>query len=359
MLETASIGLNQLVLWYDGTRIQTWPVFLASVADTLELPSATDFGRRFETERMTDQRHAAAEKIVRNLPGLEARGTRFILKGIGLLEQTQNGYRLSPDGVALRTAYVTDPKGKGWVKILATLLLAREPRTRVVIRALSAEGAELHFDGKKWFGGSLRKARILDAGNPVFPFHGDEADSPTLRTLLREHSWWALGEWREHPLLTQADNCHFTGTLQPEFSLHDVGLALRGPFEILLHLGVLRISENVCWIDRDAAKRELGEKLGLEFGWAVSAQAIPLEQLVDRLVKELRSDTGYVIASDLRQCLRREGFVNPDADIAKLESEGKLVIEAEDFGQARHGEGLFGDPRKQMVKIRVLAGGSR
>lgn len=359
MLETVSIGLNQLVLWYDGTRIQTWPVFLAAVADTLELPSATDFGRRFETERMTDQRHAAAEKIVRNLPGLEARGARFILKGIGLLEQTENGYRLSPDGVALRAAYLADPKGKGWVKVLAALLLAREPRTRVVIRALSAEGAELHFDGKKWFGGSLRKARILAAGSPMFPFQGDEADTPTLRTLLREHSWWALGEWRGHSLLAQADNCQFTGTLQPEFSLHDVGLALRGPFEILLHLGVLRISENICWIDRDAANRELGEEVGIEFGWATSAQAIPLEQLVDRLVKELRSDTGYIIASDLRQSLQREGFLNPDADIARLESEGKLVIEAEDFGQARHGEGLFGDPRKQMVKIRVLTGSSR
>src|SRR5271166_2397725 len=291
MLETVSIRLNQLVLWYDGTRIQTWPAFLASVPDTLELFSATDFGRRFESERMTDQRHAAAEKIVRNLPGLEAKSGGFILKGIGLLAQTQNGYRLSPDGSTLRTTYLTEPKGKGWVKLLAALLLAREPRTRVVIRALSAGGAELHFDGKKWFGGSLRKARIVADAGPVFPFHGDEAEHPTLRTLLRRHSWWALGAWRRHPLLVHADNCHFTGTLQEDFSLHDAGLALRGPFALLLYLGVLRINNNICWIDKDAAIRELGDELGLEFGWTASPQTLPLEQLVAKLVKELRSDT--------------------------------------------------------------------
>src|SRR5580658_7916183 len=145
MLNTVSIGLNQLVLWYDGARIQSWPVFLTSVPHDLMLPSATDFGRMFDTQRMTDRRHAAAEKIVRNLPGLEKKGERLILKGIGLFAQTQNRYGLSSDGIRLGAVYSEDQKGKGWVRLLASLLLAREPRTRVVIRALSREGAELHF----------------------------------------------------------------------------------------------------------------------------------------------------------------------------------------------------------------------
>jgi hypothetical protein len=359
MIEAVRVGLNQLVLWYDGTRIQTWPAFLSTVPDTLFLPSATDFGRRFDTERMTDQRHAAAEKIVRNLPGLEAKNGRIILKGVGLLTLTPHGYCVSPDGSKLRASYVEDPKGKGWVRLLAKLMLGREPRTRVVIRALSVEGAELRFDGKKWFGGSLRKAQLLADGIPTYPFHGDDADLPTLRTLLRDHSWWALGEWRDDPLLKGAENCRFTGTLQEHLSLHDVGLGLRGPFEILLHLGVLQTQDNLCWIDRGAAIRELGKDLSAEFGWEATSKALPIEQMVANQVRELRSDTGYVIASDLRQALRREGIENPDAEIARLQSEGKLVIEAEDFGQARHGEGLFGDPRKQMVQIRVLTGSAR
>lgn len=357
--EAVRVGLNQLVLWYDGTRIQTWPAFLATIPDTLHLRSATDFGRRFDTERMTDQRHSAAEKIVRNLPGLEVKNGRIVLKGVGLLTLTPDGYCVSPDGSKLRAAYADDPKGKGWVRLLAKLMLAREPRTRVVIRALSADGAELRFDGRKWFGGSLRKAQLFADGIPIYPFHGEDGEFPTLRTLLREHSWWALGEWRDNLLLKEAENCRFTGTLQEHLSLHDVGLALRGPFEILLHLGVLRAQDNLCWIDRGAAIRELGEDLSAEFGWESTGRALSFEQLVANQVKELRSDTGYVIASDLRQALRREGIENPDAEIARLQSEGKLVIEAEDFGQARHGEGLFGDPRKQMVQIRVLIGSAR
>ena len=354
MPETVAIGLNQLVLWYDGTRIQAWPAFLTAVPEELVLPSATDFGRRFDTQRMTDTRHAAAEKIVRNLPGLERRGNRLILKGIGLLQQMPEGYRLSADGKSLADAYVQDPKGKAWVRLLGSFLLTREPRTRVVVRALSQEGAEMRFDGKKWFGGSLKKARLDADGVSVFPFHADDSELPSLRTLLREYSWWALGEWRTSPLLSGADNCHFTGTLQKTFSLHDIGMAFRGVFEILLHLGVLRSQENVCWIDKDAAIREFGEILASEYGWLTTSAALPVEELVARHVRELRSDTGFVIASDLRSALRREGIDNPDVEVARLQSEGKLVIEAEDYGQARHGEGLFGDPRKQMVKIRVL-----
>jgi hypothetical protein len=36
-----------------------------------------------------------------------------------------------------------------------------------------------------------------------------------------------------------------------------------------------------------------------------------------------------------------------------------VLIDAEDYGQSRHGEGLFGEPRKQLVKLRVETGGRR
>ena len=71
MGEPTRIALTQLVLWYDATRIQTWPAFLADVPPDAAFKSPTDFGRQFATKRMTDDRHAAAEKLTRNLPGLE------------------------------------------------------------------------------------------------------------------------------------------------------------------------------------------------------------------------------------------------------------------------------------------------
>jgi len=64
-----------------------------------------------------------------------------------------------------------------------------------------------------------------------------------------------------------------------------------------------------------------------------------------------------LIASELRDELRHRGIENPDREIAKLEASGLVRIEAEDYGQRRHGVGLYSDPRKQLIKIRVVSGG--
>jgi hypothetical protein len=63
-----------------------------------------------------------------------------------------------------------------------------------------------------------------------------------------------------------------------------------------------------------------------------------------------------VIASELRDELHRCGIENPDREIAKLEAAGLVRIEAEDYGQRRHGIGLYSDPRKQLIKIRIVSG---
>jgi hypothetical protein len=85
----------------------------------------------------------------------------------------------------------------------------------------------------------------------------------------------------------------------------------------------------------------------------------PLPELLATVVEKLRSDTGYIIASELRNELQRRGIENPDREIARLETAGQIRIEAEDYGQRRHGLGLYSDPRKQLIKIRVVAGGQR
>jgi hypothetical protein len=59
----------------------------------------------------------------------------------------------------------------------------------------------------------------------------------------------------------------------------------------------------------------------------------------------------------LRDVLRARGIADPDRAIAMAENEGRLLIYAEDYGQSRHGSGLFGDPRKQLVKLRIIGGG--
>lgn len=358
MAEPVRIALTQLVLWYDATRIQTWPVFLADVSADTVLRSPTEFGRRFATRRMTDDRHAAAEKLTRNLAELETSNGKLVLRGIGLLERHQRGYRVSEEGRRLGSSYRAEKDGRGWVRQLASILVTREPRTRVVLALLAQPGASLYFDANSWFGGSLQKAKIEAPGHaPLAPF-ASTARGPSLRDVLHDRAWWALGAWREHELLAGASDCRFEGQLGHVFSLHDIGLALHASFEVLLHLGVLRFDSRQCWVDRDVAAAELGPIIAEDFGLdRRHAEVEPLPKLLAALVEKLRSDTGYIIASELRKELRGRGIENPDRELARLETAGLIRIEAEDYGQRRHGLGLYSDPRKQLIKIRVVAGG--
>lgn len=358
MGEPVKIALTQLVLWYDATRIQTWPAFLAEVPPDTSLKSATDFGRRFATKRMTDDRHAAAEKITRNLPGLEEINGKLILRGVGLLEREDGAYRVSASGRRLAEAYSANKSEGVWVSQLARLLITREPRTRVIFWLLVQPGAGLTFAGDSWFDGSLQKARIEIPGMaPVTPFSTKD-NGGSLRAAIAERAWWALGAWREHALLSGATDCQFVGQLGDNFSLHDVGLALHAAFEVLLHVGALRGDRGQCWADLDVVTGKLGRELEADFGIERrEPQTDALPKLLNSAIEKLKSDTGYVIASELRDELHRRGVENPDREIAQLEATGVVRIDAEDYGQRRHGVGLYSDPRKQLIKIRVVSGG--
>jgi hypothetical protein len=358
MGEPVKVALTQLVLWYDATRIQTWPAFLAEVPPETSLKSPTDFGRRFASKRMTDDRHAAAEKLTRNLPGLEEVNGKLILRGVGLLDRKDGAYRVSTVGRRLAEAYTANKGDGAWVGQLARLLITREPRTRVIFWLLVQPGAGLTFAADKWFGGSLQKAHIESPGMaPVAPFSTKNKGS-SLRVAVAERAWWALGGWREHALLRGATDCQFVGQLGSDFSLHDVGLALRAAFEVLLHFGALRADGGRCWADLDVVRSELGSELEADFGIErPKPHTESLPKLLDAAIERLKSDTGYVIASELRDELHRRGVENPDREIAKLEAAGVVRIEAEDYGQRRHGVGLYSDPRKQLIKIRVVSGG--
>ncbi len=356
MPERPAIALTQLTLWYDPTRIQTWPLFLASLAEDAIARTPTDLGREYATARMTSPRHASAFNLVRNLPGLEVRGRQLQLRGVGLLDRCARGYRISRLGTKLADAYRTAPDSSAWPRMLADLLLSREPRTRAFVKLLSRPGAALVFERDSWFAGSYRLARIENAGLPdIYPLDGSEG-RPTLREPLNDHAWWCLGDWRRAALLEGASDCRFCGTRGEAFSLHDVGLALRAACEVLLVAGLLRADGGALRLDVPAAASLLPERAA-DFDWIADTQRSgELLPALVTLLPELRSPTGHVVASELRAALRDRGVADPDRAIAAAEREGRVHVYAEDYGQSRHGSGLFGDPRKQLVKLRIVEG---
>ena len=183
MDQILTISLTRLILWSDPTRIQSWPALISKVPFDVSSTSLMNFGRLFITERMTDPKHSAAEMITRNLPGIEQIGENIVLKGVGLLERRGKEYRLSKEGKMISDAYKSDPQGLDWVKLLAILLLTKEPRTRILIKMLSTRGSSLQFEKESWFGGSTQKATIqYQDGTVVAPFLSkDGTETPTIR----------------------------------------------------------------------------------------------------------------------------------------------------------------------------------
>lgn len=357
------VALTQLILWYDAARIQTWPALLARVPHDLVLASPTHFGRQFLTARQTDERHSVAEKATRNLPGLERVKGRLLLRGVGLLERQQSArqYSVSAMGASLGQAYAADRRGRGWVRELALLLLTREPRTRILMALLSETDASLVFE-RGWFADRTSRAVIRRPGEPdLKPFAAQVRGCIGLRDALIERAWWSLGSWREHPLLRDHDRCRLVGQANAEVSMHAIGLALHASCEVFLALGVIKGSEGEWALDHSAARHELGE-LAEDFGWRQDAgnsgAGSGLVELLVQLLPGLRLDTGFVVASALRERLLAAGYRDPDRALGELERRGSIRIYAEDYGQSRHGIGLYNDPRKQLIKIRIVTEGT-
>ncbi len=357
---TVNVALSKLIYWYDAPRIQTWPALLAKVDPEIECRTLMDFGRAVTSERMTDQDHLADHDYVRNFPGLEIRSNRLVLRGVGMLKHEEKSYRLSSFAKKLADEYEAQPEEKEWARLLARIVLTREPRTRALIYCLSKPGAVMSFAGNSWFTGGLKKTCIdMGQAGKVYPFSDSKKEGRlTLQDILLNKGWWCLGDWKNSFLLQQYDNCRITGYKKEEISLHRIGQALRAPCEIFHYLGVLKNENNECYLDHEAAIDELGEDLGRDFTWNApsSGKNKSFKDLLQNSIEKLKNDTGFIVASQLRTELASEGIANPDQAIAELEKDGYLEIEDESFGQGRHGEGLYSDPRKQLIKIRIHGG---
>ena len=353
MIDPQMVRMTQLVLWYDATRVNTWPDFIAGITDDERAATPVDFGRRHLTDRMTDPRHAAAEKLARNLPGLETLSDgSLILRGVGLLERQDGGYGLSPRGRLLRDQYRA--KDRTWIATLAAILVDAEPRTRCLLKAIgAAEGGLELADGPaamRW----SRSTISLD-GHTMRPFAKDGNDQAIFRRFVDDQGAWALGVWRDDPLLTHRSIGGLIGSQGKPWSMHDISLAFRASVEVFLAAGCLIDTGSCLRVQYQSALAALGPTRCAELGWSRETADTP--SVLSRLrhhCEELRSPTGHVVASALVAALRSDQIPDPEQAIAGLESGGSIEIHDTDYGQSRHGRGLYGDPRRQLIKIRFL-----
>lgn len=351
-----TIRLTKLFLWAEAARFQTYPEIMTKL-DPHHIYSGTqEVAKAVAGSRDAGGRNASRDEVALNLPGWgPSRHGDSVLRGIGLLEQHNGGYVVSATGKRLARLF-EDESGQGsWQTELAQILLEREPRTRTIIGFLNREGATLTFAKGGWFTGAYKEVLLENEDEKWTPFAATSSADPDLQVLLNRAGKWALGHWIESVQPEEAEEVQFTGTTKRQLSMNGLGSALRGPFELFLHLGLLSESDGVVTWEHQRASELFPADLIDDMGGQYIAPRESRPDLVVRLIGELSADDGYVVASELRDALHREGVQSPDKEIATLIEGGVIRLEAYDYGQSRHGHGLFDDPKKQLVKFRVLA----
>jgi hypothetical protein len=355
---TQTVRLTKLFLWVEAARFEVYPELVSRLDPDRVYRAMREVAQVALGSRMADSKNMTRDDLTFNLPGWgPPRQGDPVLKGIGLLENRNGGYALSAEGSCLGTLYREKPRENAWKVELARILLSREPRTRVLIRLLAEDGASLRFSQPEWFGGSYREAALESGASVYHPFPGKKGPGGDMQSLLNHFGRWALGAWASDDPVRDADSVVFAGTGGPSVSTNDLGMALRGPLELFLNLHLVRESEGIVSWDHRRASELLPSDLVRDLGGPV-IETSSVEHLAVRLIDELAADDGFVVASELRDALQSNGIEAPDKQLADLMARGVIRLEAYDYGQARHGKGLFDDPRKQLVKFRVNNGNS-
>lgn len=348
-----TVRLTKLFLWVEAARFEAYPDLVGHLNPIRAYTGMREVAQVALGSRMADGKNLTRDDLTFNLPGWgpPSQGDP-VLRGIGLLENRNGGYALSPEGRSLGALYREKPLENAWKVELARILLTREPRTRVLIHLLAAEGACLRFGQPGWFAGPYRDAVLESGENSYHPFPGKSGPPGDMPLLLDNEGRWALGAWASDEPVREADSVVFAGISGPRVSTNDLGMAMRGPLELFLNLRLVRESAGVVTWDHRRANELLPAELIRDLGGR-EERTYNVAELVVRLIEELAADDGFVVASELRDAMRQKGVEAPDKQLAELMEQGVIRLEAFDYGQARHGSGLFDDPRKQLVKFRV------
>jgi len=348
------VRLSKLFLWPEPSRFQAYPEFLKLVDPEETYLHMADVARR-AGHRMLDNRHIKHENIVRNLPGLEYnKAGEPVIRGVGIFVKEGKEYRLSEWGRRLREEYLSDPGGRKWKITLAQNLLLREPRIRSMVYILSKPGGVLRFPQSGFFTGGYLLAE-LEAGDKIYrPFVEGKMSAQNIQGLLNNLGAWSLGAWKK--VLPGHEFVYFEGADKPQITVTWLSTATKAAFGLFFNLGLVsEFSGQIRW-NIDKARQLLGPELAIDFNWGYTSQGSLLEIVVDT-IKRLKADNDYLVASQLLNELRQQGIDQPEKELAGLIDRGLIRLEAWDYGQSRHGRGLFGDPGKQLVKFRIYEGG--
>jgi hypothetical protein len=357
------IGLNQLFLWMEAERLETYPEAFTKFVEG-RIYTQDEIIKLYGLIYRDDDKssHPVRSAFLRNFYGLEIISPiKAGIRGINVLEEIDTGiYRPTQAAIAIGQAYRERDQAL-WMPALAQLIARYEVRTRLMLYLLGKGGGRLIFPKDEFFGFRSGGAQLFLAdGNSVALFaeqgHG-------FNQLLQTFRWQALGSFwtREIERRGHEVSCDFSfeGLRDPIPSTNKLNSRLKSSLFLLKYLDIL-INQGGAWVvNPSRATAVFGEEIAQDFVM-VEFDHSPLQRLQDWQA-ELKDALGFVVIADLverwaayKLLPLSQAEVEFDAWMRQQIYHGRVRILETHAGQPRLGRGLFGDETARKIRFEII-----
>lgn len=345
------IHLTTDFFWTDTSSIERWPEILLKLPINIESKTRVDVARDYLNYKTDEKGRIIRADEVYGLFGLEGNGSKLVISGCNLIEKSDKGYSLSEDAINLVKAYEDD---NSWEIKLAEQLLKYSIRVRAIaIGLINGEG--IYFEGS--FLKNNNKAYILIDDEKYFILNKN-SEVRNLNNLMYLFSKQALGPyWSVNLGISDTEDVEIRGLNKKKPSLKQIGSYCKMPLLLFDYLGwFVDKGDGKYQINKDKMKEDIEEDI------YKSLMIDDLSNEVDilkALIKEEQDIRGLfpieLVGGKLREKINPESKESSGRWIDRYFMEGtekgKFKIVDSEQGQPRHGRGLLGDIKKQLIKL--------
>ena len=337
--------------WNDFSSIERWPEILINLPEKMESKSKYDIAKNYLSYPTDDRGRVLRSDEFYGLFGAEIKQEKIIISGCNLIQLNDEGYFLSEEALKLRVCYERD---EGWEKELAKQLLKYSIRVRAVIIGI-LNGGGVQFPIKFLY--KNREAYIELNRKRYYPLNPN-TEVTNLNDFMKDFGKESLGSyWREILHISNEEYIEILGTTKDTPSLSDIGTYLKIPLTLFEYLGwFIDKGEGKYQIDKEKLKEDIGIDI---YESLIIEEFLNDVDILKDLIKDYQDIRGLFPVEHVGKVLKSKIAPEINGDIGKwidryfLEGveKGKFKIVDYEQGQPRHGRGLLGDKKKQLIKI--------
>lgn len=337
--------------WNDFSSIERWPEILLNLPEKMESKSKYDIAKNYLSYPTDEKGRVLRSDEFYGLFGAEVKQEKIIISGCNLIQINDKGYFLSEEALKLKECYERD---KDWEKELAKQLLKYSIRVRAVtIGILNGGGVKF----RKKFLCKNREAYI-EMKEKRYLLLNPTITVTNINDFMKDFGKESLGHyWKEILTIDNEEDIEILGTTKDSPSISDIGTYLKIPLTLFEYLGwFIDKGEGKYQIDKEKLKKDIGTDI---YESLIIEDFLNDVDILKELIKEYQDIRGLFPVEQVGELLKSRITPEVDENSGKwidryfLEGaeKGKFKIVDYEQGQPRHGRGLLGDNKKQLIKI--------